>query len=188
MHKFGSLVALGDKFALASGLMEITYDTGARVILQGPVNTRSNRPPVGFYQLGKLTAKMEKGSGCRVQGSEIPNPSSLIPHPLFSVRTPTATVTDLGTEFGVEVQRNREENVVVLQGQVRVAVHDGQGAAGQVQTLQAGEAGRIDTKVKAATVIVGRLSAETRSGRPRVVCSRRNVPANVAAVPISCCG
>ena len=32
-----SLVSLGDKFALSSGLMEITYDTGARVILQGPV-------------------------------------------------------------------------------------------------------------------------------------------------------
>ena len=32
-----SLVSLGDKFALASGLMEITYDTGAKVILQGPV-------------------------------------------------------------------------------------------------------------------------------------------------------
>ena len=25
------------RFALASGLMEITYDTGAKVILQGPV-------------------------------------------------------------------------------------------------------------------------------------------------------
>ncbi len=32
-----TLVSLGDKFALASGLMEITYDTGAKVILQGPV-------------------------------------------------------------------------------------------------------------------------------------------------------
>ena len=32
-----SVVSLGDKFALASGLMEITYDTGAKVILQGPV-------------------------------------------------------------------------------------------------------------------------------------------------------
>ena len=29
-------VSLGDKFALASGLMEITYDTGAKVILAGP--------------------------------------------------------------------------------------------------------------------------------------------------------
>ena len=33
-----SLVSLGDKYALASGLMEITYDTGAKVILQGPVD------------------------------------------------------------------------------------------------------------------------------------------------------
>ena len=30
-----SLVSLGDRFALASGLMEITYDTGAKVILAG---------------------------------------------------------------------------------------------------------------------------------------------------------
>ena len=29
-----SLVSLGDKFALSSGLMEITYDTGAKVILR----------------------------------------------------------------------------------------------------------------------------------------------------------
>ena len=31
-----TVVSLGDKFALASGLMEITYDSGAKVILQGP--------------------------------------------------------------------------------------------------------------------------------------------------------
>ena len=29
-------VPLGRKYALASGFMEITYDTGAKVILQGP--------------------------------------------------------------------------------------------------------------------------------------------------------
>ena len=33
----GSRVSLGQKCHLASGLMEITYDTGAKVILQGPV-------------------------------------------------------------------------------------------------------------------------------------------------------
>ena len=38
-----SLVALGDEFALASGLMEISYDSGAKVILQGPVTYKSNR-------------------------------------------------------------------------------------------------------------------------------------------------
>ena len=29
--------SFGKKYELASGLMEITYDTGAKVILQGPV-------------------------------------------------------------------------------------------------------------------------------------------------------
>ena len=29
-----SLVSLGDQFILSSGLMEITYDTGAKVILR----------------------------------------------------------------------------------------------------------------------------------------------------------
>ena len=33
----GAHVPLGRKYALASGLMEITYDTRAKVILQGPV-------------------------------------------------------------------------------------------------------------------------------------------------------
>ena len=37
-HDFLSVdVRLGQKLDLASGLMEITYDTGAKVILQGPV-------------------------------------------------------------------------------------------------------------------------------------------------------
>ena len=33
--RLSTLVSLGDKFALASGLLEITYDTGAKVILAG---------------------------------------------------------------------------------------------------------------------------------------------------------
>ena len=55
-----SLVTLGDKFALASGLMEITYDTGAKVILQGPVAYEVEAPTGGFLSVGKLTARMEK--------------------------------------------------------------------------------------------------------------------------------
>ena len=48
-----SLVALGDKFALASGLMEITYNTGAKVILQGPVkySVESERRVFGGWEV-----------------------------------------------------------------------------------------------------------------------------------------
>ena len=55
----GSRVSLGQKFELASGLMEITYDTGAKVILQGPV-TYSVESNGGYLAVGKLTGKLEK--------------------------------------------------------------------------------------------------------------------------------
>ena len=86
--------------------MEITYDTGAKVILQGPVTYEVESAAGGYLSLGKLTARVEKKAE---GGSPIPNPQSLIPNPLFAVRTPTATVTDLGTEFGVEVQRDQRK-------------------------------------------------------------------------------
>jgi hypothetical protein len=41
--------------------------------------------------------------------------------PLFSVRTPTAVVTDLGTEFGVEVDKNNGSRVHVFVGVVDFA-------------------------------------------------------------------
>ena len=55
-------MSLGDRFALASGLMEITYDTGAKVILQGPV-TYEVEANGGYLAVGKLTGKLEKESG-----------------------------------------------------------------------------------------------------------------------------
>jgi hypothetical protein len=80
---------------------------------------------------------------------------------LFAVRTPTATVTDLGTEFGVEVWPDREENVVVFQGHVEVAVCNKQGDARQTRTLQAGQSARIDAE--AAVVRVDETSVESKS-------------------------
>ena len=110
-----TLVSLGDTFALASGLMEITYDTGAKVILQGPVTYEVESKDGGFLSIGKLTARVEKTNDeCGMMNDELRtgrngiHHSSFIPHPLFAVRTPTAIVTDLGTEFGVRVLEDGE--------------------------------------------------------------------------------
>ena len=51
---------LGDRLALKSGLLELIYDTGARVILQGPVTYEVESPAGGYLSLGKLTAKLDK--------------------------------------------------------------------------------------------------------------------------------
>ena len=137
-------VALGQQFTLRSGLMEITYDTGAKVILQGPVTYEVDSKNGGFLPIGKLTGKVTTASA---KG--------------FIVCTPTATLTDLGTEFGVEVGTDGQSELRVFRGSVEaVAQHDGKPigpsrkvTAGQTATICASrEASRqhaevlVDTK------------------------------------------
>jgi hypothetical protein len=154
------LIHLGDKFALASGRMEVTYDTGAKVILQGPCTYRVESAAGGYLSDGKLTARVEKtaeGGGRKAEElasgqwsvagkSEIENlksemvdslpsafrlpPSSNpslspLPSPLFTVRTPTAIVTDLGTEFGVDVDKDGRTTSYVFRGAVSIHAING---------------------------------------------------------------
>ena len=142
-----SPVSLGDRFALSSGLLEITYDTGAKVILQGPV-TYEAEANGGYLSIGKLTGRLEKGEGGRGKVEEAANhkseiinqksPFALPPSP-FVVRTPTATVTDLGTEFGVDVDREGAARVYVFNGAVKIADKDRQ----QDHTVHTGEAAQV---------------------------------------------
>ena len=126
-----SRVSLGQKLDLASGLMEITYDTGAKVILQGPA-TYSVETNGGYLAVGKLTGKLERkvASGqwsvVSVRNLHL-HPSPLAPP--FSIHTPTVTVSDLGTEFGVEVTPNQRNHVHVFQGKVVVRTNGGTLAA-----------------------------------------------------------
>ena len=70
------LVPVGAKYSLASGFMEITYDSGAKVILQGPCTYEVESALGGFLSVGKLTARVEKGREERGEGREAayPNP------------------------------------------------------------------------------------------------------------------
>ncbi len=58
--RMGVAVPLGGKYALASGLMEMCYNTGAKVILEGPCAYEVDSPAGGFLSLGKLTARVEE--------------------------------------------------------------------------------------------------------------------------------
>ena len=59
--------------------------------------------------------------------------------PLFAVRTPTATVTDLGTEFGVEVDAQGRTESHVFVGAVRVQRMAANGQPESSQILHAGQ-------------------------------------------------
>jgi hypothetical protein len=134
------VVSMGKEFRLESGLMEIGYDTGAKVILQGPVAYVVESKNGGFMSVGKLTGKMTTASA---KG--------------FSVRTPTATITDLGTEFGVEVYENNTSDVYVLSGTVDVVARHGNGR----QRLQANNNG--------GGLRSARVEADGGNGSPKIV-------------------
>jgi hypothetical protein len=171
-----SIVTLGDKFALSSGLLEITYDTGAKVILQGPVTYDVESRTGGFLSAGRLTARVEKRSETANRKSETSNPQSLIPnpslstthYPLFTIKTPTATVTDLGTEFGVEVKQDGTSRICVLQGLISVST----GQVAKTQELRAGQAVQIDRPDKDGQA---RIIAVAPRTMPRFVRHLRDV-------------
>jgi len=183
----GNSVSLGRKYSLTSGLLEITYRTGAKVILQGPCIYKADSCDSGFLSIGKLTAIVEKkqlavsgpqaegaagdpwstaskaDSEFRVQGSEVANHKSRIgnqkslasnsqplapssnPHPgLFVVHTPTATVTDLGTEFGVEVDKQGVTTSHVFRGAVSLqAIATDKNAIGIAQVLRENQSASV---------------------------------------------
>jgi len=136
-------VVLGRTYDLASGLLEITYDTGAKVLLQGPVIYKAESANGGYLSLGKLTGKVEveKAKG-------------------FLVRTPSAVVTDLGTEFGVEVNKGGGTQSVVYSGVVRM-VPVGAKDADAREILRAGHSASLAKG--SSTIVVTNHPTATRT-------------------------
>jgi hypothetical protein len=131
------VVSLGHEFKLESGLVEIGYNSGAKVILQGPVAYVVESRNGGFMSVGKLTGKVTTASA---KG--------------FSVRTPTATVTDLGTEFGVEVNKQGITTSHVFRGRVELRFVGGGNDDGNAIQLGENESARLEPgQNRAATVI-----------------------------------
>jgi hypothetical protein len=130
-----SSVSLGRQIRLDSGLFEITYRTGAKVLLQGPATFRVEANG-GFLQAGKLTGRLENAEGGDSQ-SNVPNASH------FAIHTPTAVVTDLGTEFGVEVDKDGATTAYVFRGSVQL--HSTKASELADVVLEKNEAARVAT-------------------------------------------
>ncbi len=169
----GKTVPLGRRYALRSGLMEITYQTGARVILEGPCTYEVDSTRGGFLSLGKLTARVEtkaEGGGGKAEGVTGQNSPFPPPPSPFVVRTPTAVVTDLGTEFGVEVNEAGHTESHVFVGRVKIVPTGFNGAEGET-TLGAGQSARCQNGER--IVIVPATAAEpgrfVRSLRPETI-------------------
>ena len=166
-------IAQGDVLSLKSGLLELVYDTGAHVILQGPCSYTVDSANGGFLHIGKLTAKLEKDSKSQIANQQTSNPQSLIPNPLFFVRTPTATVTDLGTEFGVEVNKRGRTTSHVFRGMVELRAVSADGTPeGDAHLLHANQFASVEEEVvvnAGGNQNKGKNHNQAQSSRRRIV-------------------
>jgi hypothetical protein len=117
----------GKVLRLQRGLVEIQFQSGARVVLEGPASLELLTGNSARLQEGKLTARVPTSA----KG--------------FQVTSPQGKVVDLGTEFGMAVARDGTTDVYVFAGQVE-AHAAGQGAKSGMVSVQAKQAARIDAK------------------------------------------
>ena len=98
-------VAKGDwlkpgEIQLEEGDVEITFDSGAVVLLQGKSSLNLESEKRAFLNYGKVAARVpEEAIG-------------------FIINTPQGTVVDLGTEFAVSVDEDKAMEVHVIDGEV----------------------------------------------------------------------
>lgn len=95
----------GEQLSLISGLLEIACDGGARIVLEGPVAFTLDQASVAQLDRGRATVTVAGEAAAAGQ-------------PRFTLATPTTTVTDRGTSFGVLVSDTGETAVSVLAGLV----------------------------------------------------------------------
>jgi hypothetical protein len=130
----GSRLSSGtESLWLQKGAIEVTFDYGARVILEAPAHFNLNSAENIALHSGRLYAHVpERSKG-------------------FMVETPSSRVIDLGTEFGVKVDFDGSSDVYMMKGKASI-FSGSKGQTGQGQILTAGEARRLDSKGNIETI------------------------------------
>lgn len=134
---------------LTQGFVKLTCDGGTAVLLQAPVTVRLETGERLFLDRGALSVRIGENSDG------------------FIVRTPTGTVVDYGTEFGVLVNSHGQTEAVVYEG--KAGLRSGSDPVRSVTSmiLTEGQAGVVETD--------GRLTA-TAFEPGRVVRSMPETP------------
>jgi hypothetical protein len=121
-------VFVGDSFSarelkLSSGVMELEFKRGARVVVEGPARFQLVSDNEAFLHMGKLTAKVpDEAHG-------------------FKVTAPMLSVVDLGTEFGVRANGSKPAEMHVFTGLVEM-----QTPSSSVKRMTQGEAVRVEKR------------------------------------------
>jgi len=139
----GTKIIRGTELELKKGLAEITFADGASVILRGPATFRVRDSRSGLLDLGSLAAT-------------VPPPARG-----FTVQTPTATIVDLGTEFGVCVnKKGLATDVQVFQGEVELAPTAAKGHDVPRRRLAAGRAVRVAMNSRESAAVITEIAPQ----------------------------
>jgi len=134
---FGSRLASGERLDLTNGLVEITFNDGAVVVLEGPATFDVDSPGRAQLHEGRMTAVVPE----RAHG--------------FQVATARMNVVDLGTEFGLMAEPEGTAEVHVFNGLVKAQLLDEQGNQVRTMELNTSQAARIEP----AAAVVARIPA-----------------------------
>lgn len=129
------MIRSGETVRVTSGMMKLQFDNGTLVTLHAPAIFEVISDMRARVLLGKVTAKI----GPSAKG--------------FSIITPQATVIDLGTEFGIDVNEVGATDVVVFRGAVDVDYPTTLEGSARKQHLQTGEAVHLDAKGTASRIV-----------------------------------
>lgn len=102
----GDHLKQGHVLDISSGLAELEFPSGVTVLLEGPARFEITGPKSARLDHGRLVTRVTevKGRGFVIDG-------------------PSGRIVDLGTEFGVSVERTGEMEVHVLEGAVTAESH-----------------------------------------------------------------
>ncbi len=112
---------------LRQGLVEMAFEAGSLVLLQAPALVRLESDEQIFLRSGAVSVAIGEDSAG------------------FIVRTPTGTVVDYGTEFGVLVSDRGETEALVYKGKIGVRSGSDPVRAVASTILVEGQAGAVDT-------------------------------------------
>jgi hypothetical protein len=163
----GAPLPASGKLAVRRGLLEVVFDGGAKIIVQGPAELELQSPSSAFLLRGALTADVPAAA----RG--------------FAVHTSNATIVDLGTRFGVACQ-DGQTDVEVFAGKVLLRPAEVQSGGGpQELSLVANSAARVsgvpgDSALKIEQLAVGSrpfVQSMTESAAPLApACACPDVP------------
>jgi hypothetical protein len=132
---FGSRLEPGQRLELAAGLVEITFDDGAAIVLEGPATFDVRARGQAHLHAGRLSATVPQ----RAAG--------------FEVATSRVNIIDVGTEFGLMAEPEGATEIHVFNGLVKAQLLDERGKQLRTVELNTSEGARIQP----ATALVARI-------------------------------